>query len=433
MRRLVLALLVLACIAGASALVFFKYPRQSEPATFATPEEQSDVYVRFDMEAYDSIQKNYWQKADDASLANLFTLSLEKASNTSTTSVAATDRASTAKMLDVAFSKLASASDKQQLALTILQVALYNLAPQGRDELLSSQAVTQLRQTVANVNPTTNLYNEIGATPSSTPAQVNAAYAETKANLEAHPTATTSQALARASYVRDVLSDQRARANYNTTGAEPTVFPHTLGTTLYLDVDKISPTTLQEFAFAIDDASTTPLSSLIIDLRGNIGGSLDLAPYLVGIFVGQNQYVFDLFHQGDYQTQRSPVPKLGELERYTDIAVLTDGMTQSTAEVWTAAMKRFHLATVVGATTRGWGSVENTYPLTTTIDASTTYALLLVNSLTIRDDGNPIEGNGVVPDVSISDKNWKAELPQHFHSQSIISALEQVATKPPLQ
>ena len=108
-------------------------------------------------------------------------------------------------------------------------------------------------------------------------------------------------------------------------------------------------------------------------------------------------------------------------------------MTQSTAEILTAALKRFHIAYVVGETTRGWGTVESTFPMTTTMDASTTYALLLVHAITLRDDQRPIQGRGVDPDVSITDAGWKSELATYFSSPSIIAALKEEADQPPIQ
>jgi C-terminal processing protease CtpA/Prc len=172
---------------------------------------------------------------------------------------------------------------------------------------------------------------------------------------------------------------------------------------------------------------------MIIDLRGNIGGDLTFPQYLLGLFIGDNQYAFDLYHQGNYETQRTVVAQFAELEKYGELAILTDNMTQSTAELTTAVFKGRRLAYVVGATTRGWGSVENTYPLKTIIDPTQTYSLLLVNSLTLRDDNQPIESNGVVPNVNISDKNWKQELSNYFHSSSLIGAIEQTVTQPPLK
>jgi C-terminal processing protease CtpA/Prc len=168
-------------------------------------------------------------------------------------------------------------------------------------------------------------------------------------------------------------------------------------------------------------------------LRGNIGGALDFAQYFFGLFQGANQYSFDLLHQGDYQVQRTSADKLAGLARYKEIAILTDNMTQSTAEVTTATFKRLHLAHVVGGTTRGWGSVENTYPLDTSIDPNTKYALLIVNSLTLRDDNQPIEGKGVDPDVNIADKNWRDKLSTYFTSPSLISAIEKAVSQPPLR
>jgi C-terminal processing protease CtpA/Prc len=84
------------------------------------------------------------------------------------------------------------------------------------------------------------------------------------------------------------------------------------------------------------------------------------------------------------------------------------------------------MAKVVGKTTRGWGTVENTYPMDTVIDEEEKYILLLVNSITLRDDGQPIEGRGVTPDVDISNPNWKNELSKNFKSESMISALKTV-------
>jgi carboxyl-terminal processing protease len=196
----------------------------------------------------------------------------------------------------------------------------------------------------------------------------------------------------------------------------------------------MSPTTLPEFQDALDSASTTPgLNSMIIDLRGNIGGSLDDAVNFLGFFLGPNQYGFDLYAQNTYNVIRTTNDKNPMLTRYREVAILTDGMTQSTAEVLTASLKRYHIAYSVGATTRGWGTVENTFPLTTTTDASTTYALLLVHAITLRDDQQPIQGRGVDPDVAITDSNWKSELSNYFTSPSIIAALQKEADQPPIQ
>ena len=424
----------LVLIASGGAGHYFFWPAHAAPVaaiTYKTAEE-SDPYVRFDMEAFDSMQKNYWKKATDADLANLFSLSVQKAAS-ATSTLLASDRSSTAKMIANEFAKV-TGDAKKQLALQILIAALYNLPPVGRNQLLSNTQEKVLRQDVSNINPSRDLYTDVGASSGATPEELAAAYKEKKAKLESATSTEAKQQLAQASYAYKVLTDANTKTRYDQAKVEPTMFMRILGTTLYIYIEKMSPTTMNEFTDAIQKAEGQKgLDSMIIDLRGNIGGSLDIAPYFVGAFLGQNQYTFDLFRQDEFIPARSPITKIDSLAHYRDIAILTDNMSQSTAEVIAAALKKFNIAHTVGTATRGWGTVENTFPLTTSIDASSTYALLLVHSLTLRDDNQPIEGKGVDPDVNTAATNWETKLFSYFGSESLISALKNNVTKPPLR
>ena len=418
-------------IAGGS---YYWQTTRGEGETFKTTEEK-DAYVRFEMEAYDSIKENYWKKLEDADLAQLFQLSLAKAANLAITpALPANDRAGTAKMFAAAFDSAAGTEAKKELARSTLIVALYNLAPAGRNNLYSEKQETAIRREVANINPSRDLYGDMGLQKGASDAEIESAYKKKKEVLEQASTAEAKAELEKIAYAHKVLTDADDKSRYDENRVEPTAFARVIGKTLYISMSKISPTTLQEFGKAIDNASTTPsLASMILDFRGNIGGALDFAAYFFGLFVGQNQYAFDLFKQGEYEAQRTMIGKLVELARYKEIAILTDGMTQSTAEVITAMFKSFNLARVVGTPTRGWGTVENTFPLETIIDPSEKYSLLLVRYLTLRDDGQPIEGTGVSPDVDTNDKNWRDKLGTYFRSQSLIDAILQTAPKPLLK
>ncbi len=437
---LVVIIIVIALVGG-----YFWYSRihttASAPAVAAyqTPAEASNVYVRFDMEAYDSIVKNYWQTPTDTQLSQLYQSSLVKALSLmniadASTTLATSDRTGTANMLANAFTYATTTDAKKNLAVGILQVAVYNLPPSGRDELLSQTQQVALRQEVNNVNPSTNLYDNLGVPTGASVSAVDAAYKAKAAVLAASSSPEAKAALVQLNYAHQVLSNTQTKARYDTSQVEPTIFSSIMGSTLYVYISKMSPTTLAEFQDALTNASSTPgLSSMIIDLRGNIGGSLTDAASFLGYFLGSNQYAFDLYAQNIYNVVRTTDDRDPKLARYREVAVLTDGMTQSTAEVLTAALKRYHIAYSVGATTRGWGTVENTFPLQTTTDASTTYALLLVHAITLRDDQQPIQGRGVDPDVAISDANWKVELSNYFTSPGIIAALKKEADQPPIQ
>ncbi len=420
-------------VAGGSFYILRSQPA-AVVAAYQTPEE-ADAYVRFDMEVYDIILKNYWQKAPDADLAALFQLAVQKVLNATTTPELLTkDRTGTAKMLAKAVAATTSPEAKKQIALNVALVSLYNLQPAGRSGLLSAAQETQLRQEVSNIKPANDLYKDLGVASGASAEVVEKAYQEKKVALKDDTSLEAKAELAKAEYAQKVLSDTNNKARYDQAKIEPTVFGRVLGKTLYFNMTQVSPTTLQEFAQAVDHASTTlGLDSLIIDLRSNIGGALDFAQAFLGVFIGQNQYAFDLFHQSEYQVQRTTLPKFDQLNRFKDVAILTDHMTQSTAEVTAAMFKKFHLAKVVGVTTRGWGTVENTFPISSEIDPAQKYSVLLVHSVTLREDNQPIETRGIEPDIDTSKPDWKSQLSKSFDSASIISALRQYATKPPLR
>lgn len=418
-----------------SGFGYYKYSNPSlAPVTYKTPEE-ANAYVRFDMEAYDSILKNYWSQMKEEDLATHFQLSVQKAQNASSTPALITkDRAGTAKMISDAIAALPDDEAKKKLTLDTLVVVTYNLQPVGRNGILSSKEETALRQNVSNINPETDLYKNLGVEKGATPEVVEKAFKEKEAVLAKEGTPEAKKELEQITYAHKVLTDQNSKALYDENKIEPTVSGRVLGKTLYLAISKISPTTLQEFGIIVNNASTTPkLDSMIIDFRGNVGGALDFLQYFLGLFIGEKQYAFDLFHQGDYQVQRTVLSKFDQLERYKEFAILTDNMTQSTAELTTAAFKRFGLAYVVGTATRGWGTVENTYPIETTIAQGEKYSLFLVNNITLRDDNQPIEGRGVDPDIDIKNPNWRNELPKVFRSQSLIEAVSKTAASAPLK
>ncbi|MES2135346.1 MAG: S41 family peptidase [Patescibacteria group bacterium] len=424
--------LALVILFGGGALLGWQVSLREPAVTYQTPQEK-DLYVRFDMEVYDKVLTNFWMKPDELKLHELFRLSAEKVASTSMT-LATTDRAGTAKMLEDAFKIATSTDHKRQMALSIAAVVLYNLPPTGRDGLLSKSEEVALRENVSNIDTSKDLYQDLGLEKGATVAEVAVASKKKMETLQRAMSTESKAELAKVAYAESVLTDVNSKALYDQSGIEPTVFHRVIGTTLYFHIEKISPTTLREFGIAVDTASTTPgLESMILDVRGNIGGSLDFLPHFFGLFVGGNQYTFDLFHQGEYTVERTQQEKFDQLARYKDIAIITDSMTQSTAELMASTFKKFNRAHVVGGTTRGWGTVENTYPLETTLDPTTSYSLLLVNSITLREDNQPIEGRGVDPDIDTSKPGWEKKLPVYFKSSSLISVIRQVALKPPLK
>ncbi len=81
---------------------------------------------------------------------------------------------------------------------------------------------------------------------------------------------------------------------------------------------------------------------------------------------------------------------------------------------------------MLGTTTKGWGTVEKVYSLKNQIADDETYSMFLVNRVTLRDDGQPIEGRGVDPQISIKDPNWKKELLKKYNYPGIVGAIVEI-------
>jgi hypothetical protein len=422
-RRRVLLFLILLVIAG---VLYYASSYNYKPIKTGLGEDENRKYVLFDLEVYDKISKIYWSKTTEADLSGLFKQSLEKVLGTSTPLITK-DRKGIEEMLTKGIALGTTTEAKKQIAVNVAIVALYNIAPAGRNQIFSQKQEKAFRETVANVNPQKDLYADVGVSAGSSIEEV-AMVSKKEIDKLKNSTSTEDKAkIEKIKYATSVLTNPDNKSLYDEAKIEPTLKYRKIGKTFYADLSQIAPTTLFELVKAIDNASTTKdINTLIIDFRGNIGGSLDFLPAFFGLFVGKDQYVFDLFHQDKYEPQRTTQPKYPQFERFTEVAILTDNMTQSTAELTSSVFKKFNMAKVVGKTTRGWGTVENTYPMETEIDPNEKFILLLVNSITLREDGQPIEGRGVDPDIDISKAGWQKQLSIHFKSQSLIDAIRQV-------
>lgn len=391
-----------------------------------------NIYVRFLMESYDIILKNYWKEPVMYDLPKIYQLSLEKVTNQPQNLEIDSDLG-TSKMLSKVFDQSTTTEAKKQLALNTLIVVLYNLEPIGRNSLHSAQQEKDFRKFVSNIDTSHNLYNDLGLSTTTNISEVTKAYKKIETALKDATSTEQKQILAKATYAKQVLTDQNNKVYYDQKKIEPTIFDRIIDKTLYLYIDRVSPTTIEEFKNAIVKAKkNTNANTLIIDLRDNIGGSFDFLQNLLGLFLGKDQLAFSALAQG-IKIGQTTSNKLSELDNFKEIAILTNGKTQSTAELATATFLRYKLAHIVGTRTAGWGTIENSYQLKNTLDENEIYYLFLVNGLTLRSDDQPIEGRGVDVDVDITKLNWKDEINDYFNSPSIIKALQNIADKLPIK
>ena len=139
---------------------------------------------------------------------------------------------------------------------------------------------------------------------------------------------------------------------------------------------------------AIRDRPERP-RAVILDLRSNPGGLLDVALWLADQFVDRARIVES---RGKGKRSKTYRGTKGELWPGVPLVVLVDGGTASGAEIVAAALQDNRRAIVVGAATVGAGTVQTLFP----IDRDR--AIRLTTSHEYRVDGRRLQDAPVVPD-----------------------------------
>ena len=166
-----------------------------------------------------------------------------------------------------------------------------------------------------------------------------------------------------------------------------------------------------------------------MDLRGDIGGAIDQLPYVAGDFLGLVNNAFYFYHQGNFLPYSTASAALPHMDQFKKIVILLDNQTQSSSEVLASTFKRAKFGITIGMQTRGWGSIEKVFPLTSQIDLNQTYSVFLVHTLTLADDNQPIEGRGIQPEISVNDKDWQSKLAAYSNDPVLIKTIKDFYNK----
>jgi len=163
----------------------------------------------------------------------------------------------------------------------------------------------------------------------------------------------------------------------------------------------VAPQKIQE---AIREFAQFGSDKLIIDLRGNPGGYLEVAVDFASWFlpVGKPVVIEDY---GD--TKQDVFHRSRGYDVFTDrlkLAVLIDGGSASASEIFAGALRAHGKGTLVGTKSFGKGSVQQTFPITDDTLLKVTVARWLTP------DRISISHNGIEPDIEVemTDEDRKA-------------------------
>ena len=159
----------------------------------------------------------------------------------------------------------------------------------------------------------------------------------------------------------------------------------------YIQVDEFDEVTAKQFSEALDTLIDQRMEALVIDIRNNPGGLLNVVVDMLDEILPEGVIVSVKDKNGKTEEYRSDA----ETKLDVPLAVLVNGNSASASEIFAGAVKDYGVGTIVGTTTFGKGIVQTIFSLNDGTGMK----------LTIEDyytpSGNSIHKIGVSPDVEI--------------------------------
>jgi carboxyl-terminal processing protease len=159
----------------------------------------------------------------------------------------------------------------------------------------------------------------------------------------------------------------------------------------YLVLTQFADSSGTEFAQGLRDLKKQGMKGLVLDLRDNPGGYLDVAAEIGRQIVPKGLIVYTEDREGKRTSEYSSTLR----DRGFPMVVLVNENSASASEIIAGALQDNNIP-VVGATSYGKGTVQSSYEL-----GDGSYVKLTTNKF-FTPRGKEIQGNGVTPDYSVA-------------------------------
>ncbi len=164
----------------------------------------------------------------------------------------------------------------------------------------------------------------------------------------------------------------------------------------YIRLVEFRENTLQEFNKALSSLTKQGMQGLIIDLRNNPGGLLDVAVKITGRFIAPNKMIVNTKGRHKEQNLEFLSDAKNALLDLPMVILINEG-SASGSEIMAGALQDYKRAIIIGTKSFGKGSVQTVIPLG---DGS---ALRLTTSHYFTPSGKIINGKGVTPDILVEE------------------------------
>lgn len=162
----------------------------------------------------------------------------------------------------------------------------------------------------------------------------------------------------------------------------------------YMSIDAFSSTLDVQMQKALKKLESEGITSLIIDLRNNTGGYLDMASKVTSMFIKKGEKIYSLSEKNQVNNYFDET----EEHREYPIVILTNNNTASASEIMAAALKESYGAILVGETTFGKGKVQQTMKLD---DGS---MVKYTSAYWLTPNGTCIDEVGITPNYLVSNE-----------------------------
>lgn len=160
----------------------------------------------------------------------------------------------------------------------------------------------------------------------------------------------------------------------------------------YVQVSSFYEVTAEQYIAAVEDLESQGMEGLIVDLRDNGGGLLDIAVEMLDYMLPAGKIVYTEDKDGNVTSEYNS----DDEHQFTQpLAVLVNGYSASASEIFAGAIKDYEIGTLVGENTYGKGIVQRMFPLE---DGS---AIKLTIAKYFTPKGNDIHQVGIKPDVEV--------------------------------
>ncbi len=193
----------------------------------------------------------------------------------------------------------------------------------------------------------------------------------------------------------------------------------------YIRLTEFRETTFAELNNALSNLSKQGLKALIIDLRNNPGGLLDVAVKVTGKFLGPNKLIaYTKSRHKEQELEFFSEAKHARLE--LPLVILINEGSASGSEIVAGALQDYKRAIIIGQKSFGKGSVQTVIPLG---DGS---ALRLTTSHYFTPSGKIIQGRGITPDILVSDKLSGQGKADGLESRKAEEIFDEIENKTPI-